>query len=257
MSKMNRRSVITSAIVGAFALTGSQIVSADPLVKLHEEEKKIHVAATKSQSKINSIYEQTQELLAEYRQVVDETETLKVYNDHIQGLVNDQNAAIASLQRQIDSITETKQGVVPLMYNMIDTLDKFIDLDIPVLVDERKERVVHLRDLMGRSDTTTSEKFRQVLEAYQIENEYGSKIRAYKGKLPWGGKEIGVDFFHMGRISLVAQSFDLKNAWVWDNGAREWKELGDEYLSSVTKAIRMARKQAAADLVKLPISAAE
>ncbi|GAB3022430.1 DUF3450 domain-containing protein [Bowmanella dokdonensis] len=224
---------------------------------MHNEEAKIHAAAAQSQKKINSIYEQTQELLAEYRQVIDETENLKVYNDHVARLVADQEAAIASLQRQIDGIEGVKRGVVPLMYRMIDALEQFIELDVPVSYESRKERVAHLRDLMSRSNVTTSEQFRQVLEAYQIENEYGSRINSYQGQLEFEGRTIAADFFALGRTALLALSLDQKNAWIWNNDSRSWEALGDEYLSSAVTAVRMARKLVPVDLIKLPIKAAE
>lgn len=257
MSRNSKSGVIASAVIGALALTGSHVAAANGLTKLQKEEVRIHAAATKSQNKIDAIYEQTQELLAEYRQVTDETENLKVYNDHVARLVASQEEGIASLQSQIDSIEDTKRGIVPLMYNMIDTLEKFVQLDIPIHLEERTARVQRLRELMSRSDVSTSEQYRQVLEAYQIENQYGDRIRAYQGKIDFQGKEITVDFVHVGRVSFVAQSLDLKNAWVWNNDSRAWDALDDSYLSSVTKAMRMARAQTAPDLVKLPVIAAE
>ena len=83
MSKMSKRTLIATTVIGAFALGNSAVVSADPLNDLHKEEAKIHVAAKKSQEKINSLFEQSQELLVEYRAVIDETENLKVYNDYV------------------------------------------------------------------------------------------------------------------------------------------------------------------------------
>ena len=257
MSKMSKRNLIASAVVGALALGSSAVVSADTLNELHKEESLIHVAAANSQEKINNLYEQSQELFAEYRQVVDETENLKVYNDYVATLVADQQRGIDSLQRQIDGIEGVKRGVVPLMFRMIDSLEKFIDLDIPINLEERKARVERLRDVMASSNVTTSEQFRQVIEAYQIENQYGRNIRSYKGSINVQGTDITVDFFNLGRTALLALSLDQKNAWVWDNDARQWQVLGDEYLSSVVTAVRMANKLVPADLIKLPIRAAE
>ncbi|MCC2616675.1 DUF3450 domain-containing protein [Aestuariibacter halophilus] len=253
---MSKRTLIASAVIGAFVL-GSSAVSADPLENLHKEEAKIHASAAKSQEKINSLYEQSQELLAQYRQVVDETENLKVYNDYVATLVADQQEGIDSLQRQIDSIEDTKRGIVPLMFRMIDSLEQFIELDIPINYEERKARVERLRDIMGNSNVTVSERFRQVIEAYQIENEYGANIRAYQGSLNYNGTDITVDFFNLGRTLLLALSLDQKNAWRWDNESRSWEKLGDEYVESVVKAVRIARKTLPADLIKLPIKAAE
>ncbi len=254
---MSKRTLIASTVLGAFALGSSAIVSADPLNDLHKEEATIHAAAAKSQEKINGLYEQAQELLAEYRSVVDETENLKVYNDYVASLVADQQRNIDSLQRQIDSIEATKRGIVPLMFRMIDSLEQFIELDVPINYEERKARIERLRDVMSNSNVTTSEQFRQVLEAYQVELEYGSSIRAYQGKLNYQGTEIAVDFFNLGRTALVALSLDQKAAWAWDNDAREWVALGDEYLGSVIEAVRMARKLVPVNLIKLPIKAAE
>lgn len=256
MSKLSKKSLIASTIIGALAFSASNFAAADALTDLQKAEAQIFKASSKSQSKIDNIYGQTQELLAEYRNTVDEADVLKGYNDHVQLMVDDQKANIQSLQNQIAGIDKTKQGVVPLMYKMIDTLDKFVDLDVPMNIDARKERIAGLRDVMGDSDVSVSEQFRLVLEAYEIEASYGTIFGVYQGELDLGDRMITADFVHMGRISFVAQSLDMKNAWVWNNEARSWEALGDEYLKPVTDAVRMARKQLPLDLAKLPVFAA-
>lgn len=256
MSNLIKKSLVASALTGVLALSGT-VQAADPLEAVQKADALIHKDAAKSQAKIDGVFEQSQVLLEEYRTVMDEVENQKIYNDHVARLVADQEDAIASLQEQIDGIEDTKRGVVPLMYKMIETLEQFVALDIPINMDERTARITKLRDIMSDSSVTTSEKYRQVLEAYLIENEYGSKIRAYQGELEFEGRTITVDFFHLGRVAFVAQSLDLKHAWAWDNESRKWVALDDEFLRPTTLAIRMARKQTAFDLVKLPIKAAE
>ncbi|SET33394.1 DUF3450 domain-containing protein [Thalassotalea agarivorans] len=253
MSKLSKKSLIAAAIVGTLTFTAS----ADKLDNLQKEEARKFAASAKSQNKINNIYEQTQELLADYRNTVDEAEVLAAYNDHVQRMVDDQKANIQSLENQIAGIDKIKQGVVPLMYKMIETLETFVNLDVPVNLDSRQNRIENLKDVMNDSNVTTSEQFRLVLEAYQIEASYGTIFDAYQGELDLGdGNPITVDFVHMGRVALVAQSLDYKRAWVWNNESRSWEELGDEYASDITDTIRMARKQLPMDLTKLPIFAA-
>ncbi len=256
MSKLSKKSLIASTIAGALALTVSNFAAADALKDLQKAEETIVKSSAKSQNKINNIYEQTQDLLAEYRNVVDQADVLEGYNDHVQRMVDDQNANIASLERQIAGIDKIKQGVVPLMYKMIDTLEKFVELDVPVNIEPRKERIANLRDVMSDSNVTTSEQFRLVLEAYEIEAGYGTIFDAYQGELDLGGSTITADFVHMGRVALIAQSLDYKQAWVWNNEARSWDQLGDEYLKGITDTIRMARQQLPMDLTKLPVFAA-
>jgi FtsZ-binding cell division protein ZapB len=256
MSKVSRKSLIATTIIGALTFASSQYAAADTLTNLQSAEAKIFKASKKSQTKINSIYEQTQELIAEYRNVVDQADVLKGYNDHVQRLVNGQKENIQSLQDQIDSIDKIKQGVVPLMYKMIDTLEKFVSLDIPVKLESRKERIAQLREVMTNPNVTTSEQFRLVLEAYEIEAGYGTTFEADQGELNLGDRTITADFVNMGRIAYLAESLDLKHAWVWNNQTRAWEELGEEYLKPVTDTIRMARKQLPMDLTKLPVFAA-
>jgi len=256
MSKVSKKSLIATAMVGALALAGSNIAAADALTDLHKAEAKIFKQSAKSQSKINSIYEQTQDLLADYRNVVDQADVLRGYNDHVQRMVNDQKKNITSLQKQIDGIDKIKQGVVPLMYKMIDALEKFIELDVPMNIERRKERVANLRNIMNDSNVTTSEQFRLVLEAYEIEAGYGTVFDAYQAEIDLDGRMLTADFVHMGRIAFVAQSLDAKHSWLWNNNTRAWEELGDEYQKHVTNTIRIARKQLPPALTKLPVFAA-
>ncbi|WP_159821258.1 DUF3450 domain-containing protein [Colwellia sp. 20A7] len=256
MSKVSKKSLIATAMVGALALTGSNIAAADALTDLQKAEATIFKQSAKSQAKINTIYEQTQELLAEYRNTVDEADVLRGYNDHVQRMVDDQKANIASLQKQINGIDKIKQGVVPLMYKMIDTLEKYIELDVPMNIERRQERVANLHNVMSNSNVTTSEQFRLVLEAYEIEAGYGTIFDAYQAEMDFGGTTLTADFVHMGRIAFVAQSLDGKRSWLWNNQSRAWEELGDEYLKPVKDAIAMARKQLPMDLAKLPVFAA-
>jgi regulator of replication initiation timing len=256
MSKVSKKSLIASAMVGALALAGSNIAAADALTDLQKAEAQIFKQSAKSQAKIDSIYEQTQDLLGEYRNTVDEAEVLRGYNDHVQRMVEDQKENIVSLQKQIDGIDEFKSGVIPLMYKMIDALDKFVELDVPMNLDNRKERVANLRKVMDDSNVTVSEQFRLVLEAYEIEAGYGTIFDAYQSEIEVDGRTLTADFVHMGRIALVAQSLDAKHSWLWNNESRAWEVLGDEYIKPITDAIRMARKQLPPALTKLPVFAA-
>lgn len=258
MTIVIKRSKIAAALVGTMALAGSATVAANvDLSRLQAEQTQIHSRSAQSQERIDSLFEQSRELLAEYRDVVSQYEALRVYNDHVQRLVDDQNAQMASLQRQLDGIEETRQGIVPLMYRMIDSLDEFVRLDVPIRSENRATRVERLRGIMSRSNVTDSEKFRQIMEAYQAEMDYGVALNAYQGDLTINGNTVAVDYFHLGRIAFLAQSLDQRNAWRWDNDAREWVELDSSYLNPLTQAIRMARNQTQVDVVRLPVAAAE
>jgi hypothetical protein len=138
---------------------------------------------------------------------------------------------------------------------MIDAIEKFVGLDMPFLLEERMKRVEDLRKLMARSDVTTAERFRQIMEAYQIESEYGRTIEAYRSIVKLDGGESTVDFLRFGRIALVYQTLDGSEAAVWDRNEKTWKPLEASDRSAIRDALRIARKQAAPDLIRLPLPA--
>ena len=128
---------------------------------------------------------------------------------------------------------------------------------MPIDQAKRLERVQRLRDLMGNASVNTSEQYRMVLEAYQIEKDLGTALVTYTDKLNVGGGEKTVNFVYVGRVALLAMSLDEKEAWMWNKSTNQWEQLGAEYLDSTKLAIRVAGKQSPPQLLKLPVLAAE
>ncbi|SMF20550.1 DUF3450 domain-containing protein [Pseudobacteriovorax antillogorgiicola] len=210
-----------------------------------------------SQKNIDGMADKTSRLLDEYRLVVSETESLRTYNDQLEKLIKSQNEEVGSIQKQIDSIEVTNKEVVPLMIKMIDGLEQFVELDVPFLMEERKNRIQTLREMMDRADVSTSEKYRRVLEAYQVENEYGRSIEAYSATVDVDGEKKTVDFLRIGRVVLIYQTLDGKTAMIWNKTNRKWEELGSQYASSIKQGLKIAKKQSAPDLLTLPVPAPE
>lgn len=212
--------------------------------------------SAESQRKIDELSDQTDALVARFRATLQETRALDVYNRQLEVLLVSQEKEMASLREQIDKVTAVGREAIPLTLRMIDALEKFVAVDLPFLGDERRRRVAALRALMDRADVALSEKFRRVLEAYQIENEYGRTIEAYRGTLDAGGTQRTVDFLRIGRIALLYQTLDGRESGVWDRRSGSWIELGDRYRLPIRQGLRMARKQAAPDLILVPVAAA-
>ena len=150
----------------------------------------INKAASSSQKRVTTLAQQTADLLAEYRSVVRETESLKIYNDNLEKVVMDQRDEVVSINQHLEGLEATNRGIVPLMLEMIDTLDKIIENDMPFRLEERRARVIRLRDMMDQADVTASEKYRRVMEAYQGEMEYGRTTEAYAESLPSTGQTV-------------------------------------------------------------------
>jgi hypothetical protein len=213
------------------------------------------VEGAKSQAKIDGVTEQTRDLLQQFKTIMKVVDGLRVYNQQQRRLIKNQEAELSELEQSIDNVTVIERQIGPLIEKMIVNLEKFVDLDIPFLIAERRERIDFLKDTLDRADVSVAEKFSQVLQAYQVENTYGTTIEAYTDVIELDGKSRQVDMLKWGRVSLVFQTPDAESTGVWDNNAREWVMLSDEFRTGVRDGLRIARKTQTADLVHLPVLA--
>ena len=213
-------------------------------------------AAAADQQRINQVADQIDRLTVDYQQTAKVVDGLKVYNGLLQRQVDNQVAEMEALSESIDNVALIERQIVPLMTRMLDSLEQFIALDTPFLMNERNERLERLRNMMERSDVTAAEKFRRVLEAYSIEMDYGRTIEAYKGSVDIDGRTQEVDFLRIGRVSLTYQTVGGGATGGWDSNARAWVELPPEtYKTQVAQGLRIARKQVAPDLIVIPVAA--
>lgn len=218
---------------------------------LSEQKSSVQDSA-RSQARIAQLADQTTELLGEYRVVIQRLDRVRIYNENLVQLVGDQGREMTDIQRQLTSFQEVQQDIIPLMFEMIDDLAQLVELDMPFQLQERRDRVEMLRDIMGQSDVTVSEKYRQIMNAYQIEADFGRTTEAYDGQL--GDRKV--DFLRVGRILLAYQTPDRAETGFWNKNTREW-EVANGFRNDVVEGLRIARQQAAPNLLRLPVPAPE
>jgi vacuolar-type H+-ATPase subunit I/STV1 len=249
---------IAGAAVVGFALSGTASAQApESLQSSIDVERQISQSAAASQQRVDELAEETRAMLDEYLQVRQQTDRLSVYNDQVERLIRNQEEEKRSIEEQLEEVEVVEQEIVPLMIRMIESLERFVELDVPFLPDERANRIERLWNTMDRSDVTVAEKYRNVMEAYQIEAEYGRTIEAYRGSLEVGGEPRDVDFLRVGRMMLAYQTLDREETGFWNPVTREWEALPDSYGSSINQGLRIARQQAASDILHLPVPAPE
>jgi hypothetical protein len=96
-----------------------------------------------------------------------------------------------------------------------------------------------------------AERFRRLLEAYQIELDYGRTMVSYKGKLD-DGREA--DFVRVGRVSLLYRTADGEESGYWDAEQKKWV-VANEYNKAIETAVLIATKESAPDLIMVPVPA--
>ena len=165
-----------------------------------------------------------------------------------------QSAVLGDIALSMEQVDVINRQIFPMMERMIDGLEQSVALDVPFLMEERTNRVNALKDTMQRSDVSVAEKFRKVMEAYQIENEYGTSSETYTQTITKDDVTRSYNMLRVGRIGLYYQSDDAKITGRWDNELRDWVE-DDSARSEIRKGIRIAKQLIAPELIVIPVAA--
>ena len=211
-------------------------------------------AAVESQKRINELDDQSKEMVQKYNLLLAEAESMNGYSDSLALQVKDQNEAIASYNQQLIDIENTAREVMPMMQRMLDQIDRFVQLDLPFLLDERRDRIQKLKDVMGKADVAISEKYRRIVEAYQIELDFGRTLESYEGKLPGDAAGRTVRFLRVGRVALLYQTLDGEETGYWDADKKAWV-VDNHYREAMIAGVSVALKQGAPELIHAPIRA--
>ena len=203
-----------------------------------------------SQDRIDSTERQTDKIVNEYKVVSKQVEGLKLYNAQKRIQIQAQLDLMDKLDEQLVQVVVMQRQIPPLAGKMLDSLETFIQLDTPFRAEERRARIDLVRSSMSKPKVTASEQVRQVLEAYNIEAEYGRKIDTYEDKLADG---TVVNILVIGRIGMFYQTKDERTSGRWDNEVGEWVELPGSYRKPIRDGIRMAKKLAPVDMLLMPV----
>ena len=240
--------------VAATVVSGSVFAQSVDQV-LQADQRRLNLAQ-QSQERINNIVEGTRSLEDQYRAINKEIEGLKVYNRLMRAQVDGQQATLDDIALSMDRVDVINRQIFPLMERMIDGLEQSIGLDVPFLMEERSERMEDLKTIMERSDVNVAEKLRKVMEAYQIENDYGTSSEFYTQSLTIDGATRSFNMLRIGRIGLYFQSDDTQVTGRWNNEIRDW-EIDNSARNEVRKGLRMARQLIAPELIVIPVEAPE
>jgi hypothetical protein len=198
--------------------------------------------SAQSQNSIDSTERQTDKIVNEWKAVAKQVEGLKLYNEQKRIQIQAQLDLMDKLDEQLVQVVVMQRQIPPLAQRMLESLETFINLDTPFRIKERRNRIDLVRSSLAKPKVTASEQVRQVLEAYNIEAEYGRKIDTYESSLSDG---TVVNILVIGRIGMFYQTKDEQSSGRWNNDTVSWDELPGSYRKPIRDGIRMAKKTCA------------
>jgi len=242
--------IVTMALVNVsvFAASIDQVINAG--VSRADE-------GASAQKRIVSMAEETDTMLRDYKAAVKTLDGLKIYNNLQKKQIDNQQAEKDNLKQSIATVGDIEKQIVPLMKKMTDELFLFIKEDVPFQMEEREKRIQLLYEGLETPGVSDAEKLRKVLEAYQIEMDYGNSVNSYKQKVEVAAGNVQeVNMLRVGRVSLSYQSQDGQYTAGWDPATKSWVSLSPaDYKTQVASGIKMANKEVSPDLFIAPIPA--
>ena len=251
------------AVAGA-ATAGFLVASAPAQAQLDaavSEAERSTAAAAASQARIDRLADETGDLFREYRATLNRIESQRLFVEQQQVFLQSQQNEITDLERQITEVADVLRNLLPMQYEMVDELGNFVSADIPFQRGERLDRVQRLRGFMDDPSIAPAERYRQIVEAYQLEADYGRFLTTWQGPLlthplsdePPAENAPTVDYLLLGRVAFIYMTQDDGDAGIWNAEAGAWDPLPGSYRRDVRSAIRMASDVLAPNVFLAPV----
>ncbi|MEO0880899.1 MAG: DUF3450 family protein, partial [Pseudomonadota bacterium] len=134
---------------------------------------------------------------------------------------------------------------------------QIVEADVPFDIVSRLQRAdARIENLdKPENEVSVAQKYRLLVEAYQIEMEFGRTIGQYEGAITVDGEELTGEFLRVGRVALIFKTPDDSVLKIWNNSTRSWENLAKSYLPDVKLGIRIALEQTAPVLMPIPVPA--
>jgi len=193
------------------------------------------------------------ELLSRYRSLKSEEDHLLSLKERSENLLKATRARIAKVERKVKESAKIKDELQSYLESVAARLDESVKNDLPFLPKERSDRMASIKETLARPDVLAAEKYRRVMEALQVETEYGHTVEVYQDTVELDGRSVLLDILRLGRLSLFCQTLDGKVVGHYDRTAGRWVHLSSTYRREINKAMGMARRERTINLIRLPI----
>lgn len=229
------------ATVAASAFGGAAVAQLDQTLNVARQNTQ---EGAQTQRRIDQLDDQRTDIELEYRALLEQIESQRLFVEQQQVFIRSQENEVESLQSQIDRVDNIETDLAPMMREMVQNLEQFVNLDLPFRLEGqngRLARIERLYELIDDPNVSPAERYRVILNAYDIEASYGRSLTAYDEEVLEDGVPVQVTVLQIGRVAMIRQ-YDDGRMTIRHNGSTEWETLSGSYEANVTRAIRIAQE---------------
>jgi Protein of unknown function (DUF3450) len=208
-----------------------------------------------TQRQIDQIDDDRTDAELEYRALLQQIESQRLYVAQQEVFIQSQQNELDSLRLQIDSVGNIQRDLVPMLREMVDNLRQFVELDLPFQHDDRLAEVDELYDLIDEPGVSAAEKYRVILNRYEIEGSYGRGLRTYSENTTIDGNEVTQQILQVGRVALIRDTNGTLEMLY--RGASDWMPVPSSHNNDVQRAFRIAREVTTPEVFTVPLPGSE
>lgn len=252
MKDMVRTSLIAAITAGAVSATAS----AQSVGSVIDAAEQSTTAGQQTQARIDRLDDQRTDAELEYRALLQQIESQQLFIEQQQIFIRSQENEFESLNQQLARVDNIETELAPMLREMVVSLENFINLDLPFRLEGengRQARIERLYTIVDDPNISPAERYRAILNAYEIEASYGRFIRSYdETVLDEAGNPVPVVILQLGRIAAI-RKYNDDTMTIRYNGSDDWQPLASSYLSDVTRAIRIAQEVTTPSVYTIPL----
>ncbi len=212
------------------------------------------VLEQQSQKQVDAWISEKEELSSRVRNLKNELRYVERQQEEYASYSTKQEQNIRRIEEKQEDLKRMHRELEPYLGEVVERLQDFVQSDLPFLSEEREKRLAFISELVDDYHLAASEKFRRILEALQVEAEYGRYPEVDETFLDIDGKPTKVHILRIGRLALYYLTLDGKKAGRYDPKSGRWEDLPRDSAGEIKSAIQMIGKNRTMALVNLPVA---
>ena len=240
----------TSLMAGAAVLIAAGAAQAQLDTALQTARQSTQAGA-QAQAQIDTLADQADSAEREYLAIREQIESQEVFLQQQRVFLRSQENELTSLQRQLERVENIERDLTPMLLEMFVALEAFIQSDLPFQMDDRLGRLADIQVTLGDPLIPPAEKYRLLLNAYEIESAYGRSLRHYTEEVDVDGVPEQAEMLQIGRVVLIRRIGSNLDMITKDDP--NWRPVPSSMANDVLRASRIAQELTTPDVFPAPL----
>jgi hypothetical protein len=208
-------------------------------------------AGAQAQAQIDSLADQADNAEREYLALQEQIESQQVFLEQQRVFLRSQENELAALQSQLERVGSIERDLTPMLLEMYVALEDFIAQDLPFRVEERADRLARIEEALGDAGISPAERYRLLLNAYEIEASYGRSLEAYTEEVDVDGTPQQAQILQIGRVALIRQV--AGNLEMLTKDEPNWRPVPGSMADDFQRAVRIADEVTTPEVFPAPL----